>query len=256
MQAVLVVGGSYSGEDISREVAGVASCVYLSSRSWTSEALVGTGKMPFGDKDNITRYGFGIAPLATLMSIIRGKGVPQLCQRAAGPLQGPTRIDPPCCRCGRHLLVQELTPDGFALFPDGQRLGPVHAVIYCTGYLYTFPFLMEAGGSGDISAAEPEEDKGGQSMPPLFPSVIDQRVGPLYLQMFPPGLGPSLSFVGLPWKAVPFPMQEMQAKLVARALSGRVQLPSPEDQMISVASFYERLHLEGVPMRSVRAVRP
>lgn len=34
--------------------------------------------------------------------------------------------------------------------------------------------------------------------------------------MFVPGLGPSLSFVGLPWKVVPFPQFELQAKLIAR----------------------------------------
>ena len=56
-QIVLVVGGSYSGEDISREVASVAKEVLLSSRSWSSEALVGTGAQPFGDRDNISRCG-------------------------------------------------------------------------------------------------------------------------------------------------------------------------------------------------------
>ena len=37
--------------------------------------------------------------------------------------------------CDRQLLVQELTSDGYALFPDGQKLGPVDAVIYCTGWV-------------------------------------------------------------------------------------------------------------------------
>ncbi len=39
---------------------------------------------------------------------------------------------------------------------------------------------------------------------------------PLYKHMFPPALAPSLSFVGLPWKIVPFPQMELQAKLIAR----------------------------------------
>ncbi len=39
-----------------------------------------------------------------------------------------------------------------------------------------------------------------------------------YQHMFVPKLGHSLSFVGLPWKVVPFPQFELQAKLIARYL--------------------------------------
>ena len=54
------------------------------------------------------------------------------------------------------------------------------------------------------------------------------RVSPLYQHVFPPAYAPSLSFIGLPWKVVPFPQYELQAKWVARVLSGRVSLPSQE----------------------------
>ena len=56
------------------------------------------------------------------------------------------------------------------------------------------------------------------------------RVSPLYKHLFPPRHAPSLSFVGLPWKIVPFPLYELQSRWVARLLSGRVQLP-PVDVM-------------------------
>jgi len=51
------------------------------------------------------------------------------------------------------------------------------------------------------------------------------RVSPLYKHLFPPRYAPSLSFVGLPWKIVPFPLYELQSRWVARLLAGRVQLP-------------------------------
>jgi hypothetical protein len=38
--------------------------------------------------------------------------------------------------------------------------------------------------------------------------------------MFVPELGHTLSFVGLPWKVVPFPQAELQAKLIARCVAG------------------------------------
>lgn len=37
-----------------------------------------------------------------------------------------------------------------------------------------------------------------------------------YQHMFVPAIGSSLSFVGLPWKIVPFPQFELQAKYIAR----------------------------------------
>jgi len=49
---VLVIGASNSGEDISREVAGVAERVYLSARSWKGDAEMG---VPFGERNNISR---------------------------------------------------------------------------------------------------------------------------------------------------------------------------------------------------------
>ncbi|CAI9105778.1 OLC1v1004791C2 [Oldenlandia corymbosa var. corymbosa] len=50
------------------------------------------------------------------------------------------------------------------------------AIIYCTGYKYSVPFLNTNG----------------------YIAVEDNRVGPLYKHVFPPQLAPSLSFVGIP----------------------------------------------------------
>jgi aliphatic glucosinolate S-oxygenase len=58
------------------------------------------------------------------------------------------------------------------------------------------------------------------------------RVAPLFQHVFPPALAPTLSFVGLPWKVVPFPQFELQAKWVARALSGRALLPSADAMQV------------------------
>ena len=49
-----MVGASNSGEDISREVAGVASRVHLSARSWKGGAEAEGA--PFGERANIWRY--------------------------------------------------------------------------------------------------------------------------------------------------------------------------------------------------------
>ncbi|KAK4557932.1 hypothetical protein RGQ29_007605 [Quercus rubra] len=86
--------------------------------------------------------------------------------------------------------------DGTVFFQDGSF---VHAdiILHCTGYKYHFPFLETNG----------------------IVNVDDNRVGPLYKHVFPPALAPCLSFVGLPWKVVPFPMFELQSKWIAGVLS-------------------------------------
>ncbi|GIL73465.1 hypothetical protein Vretifemale_3589 [Volvox reticuliferus] len=101
----------------------------------------------------------------------------------------------------RYPMVSELHEDGSATFMDGRREGPIDAVIYCTGYRYSFPFLR--GAAAEVARVE------------------DNCVGPLWLHMLPPGpLAPGLSFVGLPWKVVPFPQFQLQSKLIARRVFG------------------------------------
>jgi hypothetical protein len=80
-------------------------------------------------------------------------------------------------------------------------------------------------------------------------SVKEQRVEPLWLHIFPPRSAPSLSFLGLTRKTVPFPQLELQAKLVARALSRRVTLPTSEVMQTEIEAHYEQLHLNKVPAK-------
>ncbi|KAG2485336.1 hypothetical protein HYH03_015918 [Edaphochlamys debaryana] len=133
----------------------------------------------------------------------------------------------------RMPMVTELHADGSATFEGGQREPHVDAVIYCTGFRYTFPFLK---GAAATAAA-----------------VYDNCVGspgPLWEHMLPVGpLGPGLSFLGLPWKVVPFPLAEAQARLVARLLSGRAALPPREAMEADVAAWGETMRQRGMPKR-------
>lgn len=100
-------------------------------------------------------------------------------------------------------------------------------ILHCTGYKYHFPFLHTGG----------------------IVNVDDNRVGPLYQHVFPPALAPGLSFVGLPFKVVPFILCELQSKWIAGILSGRVSLPSKEKMMEEVEAFYSTLKAAGIPKR-------
>ncbi|KAI3912256.1 hypothetical protein MKW98_012067 [Papaver atlanticum] len=148
-QVVLLVGNSSSGEDLSRDIAGVAKEVHIASKYLTN----GIPTKQLGS-DNIL---FGFIPW----------------------------------------------------------------------YKYTFPFL-------EINN---------------IVTVDDNRVGPLYKHVFSPLLAPGLSFIGLIWKGIPYPIFELQSKWVAGVLSGRILLPSQEEMMVEVEDFYLKLEAAGVPKR-------
>ncbi|RZC54214.1 hypothetical protein C5167_013069 [Papaver somniferum] len=116
--------------------------------------------------------------------------------------------------------------DDTIVFQDGSSV-LVDVILHCTGYKYTFPFL-------EINNTV---------------TVDDNRVGPLYKHVFSPLLAPGLSFIGLIWKGIPYPIFELQSRWVAGVLSGRILLPSQEVMMLEVEDFYLKLEAAGVPKR-------
>lgn len=92
-------------------------------------------------------------------------------------------------------------------FEDGTVVSP-HYVLYATGFQFLFPFLNTT--YGNIT-------KDGAIVPNLYQHtfLVDE---------------PYLAFVGIPTDAISFRAFEYQAILVARYLSGRVALPSKEQQ--------------------------
>ncbi|OEL22238.1 Flavin-containing monooxygenase FMO GS-OX-like 8, partial [Dichanthelium oligosanthes] len=91
--------------------------------------------------------------------------------------------------------IECLCEDGQVMFAGGSCV-VADAVIYCTGYKYSFPFLDTAG----------------------LVTVDDNRVGPLFEHTFPPALAPSLSFVGVAKRVVVPRFYETQARWVAQVL--------------------------------------
>lgn len=87
---------------------------------------------------------------------------------------------------------------------DNERISDIDVIIFCTGYLYSIPFLHK-----------------------YLPNLITDgnQVNDLYKQMFyfP---DPSLSLVALPKFVIPMPIAEAQSSIIARYYSGRLELPS------------------------------
>ncbi|KAI8609641.1 hypothetical protein BC830DRAFT_1149610 [Chytriomyces sp. MP71] len=105
-----------------------------------------------------------------------------------------------------HPAIQMLTPTG-VVFTNAPTPIPIDAILYCTGYAYSFPFLTA----------------------PTHVSPSGRHVRPLFKHLFSiPDA--SLAFLGLPYTVIPFPLMEMQAQWIAAVWLGEAPLPSREEQ--------------------------
>ncbi|KAI0157564.1 FAD/NAD(P)-binding domain-containing protein [Xylariaceae sp. FL1272] len=93
-----------------------------------------------------------------------------------------------------------------------QRITDIDAILFCTGYLYTYPFL-------DAKSLSP-------SAPPL---ITDGRRVHGIARHFIHNTHPSLVFPALPIKVIPFPLAEGQAAVMARLWNNRLPLPSRKE---------------------------
>ncbi|KAF1836056.1 FAD/NAD(P)-binding domain-containing protein [Decorospora gaudefroyi] len=93
------------------------------------------------------------------------------------------------------------------VFADGRQEDGIDAVVFCTGYFYSLPFLRDVA-------------------PPLV--TTGERVNHTYKHVFY-APRPSLSFLALNQKVIPFPLAEAQAAVLARVYSGRLTLPSLDE---------------------------
>jgi hypothetical protein len=213
---VLVLGNGNSACDAATDCSQVAARTLLAMRRGTHVVPKYLFGMP---TDHLTLMRLGTrmplrlqrSAVAVLVRIAQGKvteyGLPKpdhqmLCAH-------PTVSDSLLSKLDHGDIVVKPNIDRFdrdrVYFTDGST-EQVDAVIYCTGYKISFPFLGETLiGAGDHQI-------------------------PLYHRIVPPKL-PDLYFIGLvqPIGAI-MPIAEMQAEWVADLLQGRVTLP-PEPEM-------------------------
>jgi cation diffusion facilitator CzcD-associated flavoprotein CzcO len=92
-------------------------------------------------------------------------------------------------------------------FEDGRVEKDIDAIVYCTGYLYAYPFLKSLD-------------------PPIV--TTGRRVIGLYKQLFHIS-HPTLAFIGLSQRVIPFPLSEGQAAVIAKVWSNKLALPEESD---------------------------
>lgn len=121
---------------------------------------------------------------------------------------------------------------------DGRVLRDLDAVVFCTGYLFSLPFLEKAkpppqaatdDSSGPDNLCSPDNpdnpDSPGSSLGSLLST--GRRVHRLYDDLFHID-HPTLAFLGLPIKVVPYPLAQAQAAIVSRVWANTLDLPSKQ----------------------------
>lgn len=114
-------------------------------------------------------------------------------------------------------IIEFLSPDTHnrgVRFKDGRIEEDIDAIVFCTGYLYSFPFLSS-----------------------LNPPVVDdgKRTLNVYHHLFYID-NPTLVFPVVVQRGLPFQLSENQAAVFARVFSGRLSLPSKSEMRAWEAS--------------------
>ncbi|TEA17923.1 Thiol-specific monooxygenase [Colletotrichum sidae] len=106
--------------------------------------------------------------------------------------------------------IDEFLPDTKGVrFSDGRIEENISAVIYCTGFFFSFPFLPEA--------ARPNLLTNGKGVRGLYQHLFLIN-------------HPTLAFGGLLIKTVPWPLAEAQAAILGAVWSNSLRLPSIREQ--------------------------
>ena len=210
-QRVLVVGSRSSGTDIARELNGVAAQVYVSDRNW----LLPDPSIPGTDTVS------SIVCSSSSSSIIHYPG------------------------------ISRFTGGKGVKFVDGRVVHDVDVIIWCTGYLYRYPFLADYIKSTSSSehkdmndcttttnnATTTDHDDNSAVLAFQSPSWVEADLGGegspavpgLYHQLIY-SHQPSLAFIGLPYAIVPFPLFYIQSLYLAAVWSngGGTCIPDKE----------------------------
>lgn len=117
-------------------------------------------------------------------------------------------------------------------FVDGTA-APCDVLFYCTGYLYSFPFLSEE----------------------CEVRVVDNHVQPLYKHLVHVD-HPTLALVGLPFYVCANSLFDLQARFFIRTLAGEIQLPSREEMLADTESDMETRRAKGLKRRQAHMMGP
>jgi cation diffusion facilitator CzcD-associated flavoprotein CzcO len=163
-----------------------------------------------------------------------GAQIRSQCQKpliASTKSQSYLQTEPPPDQFDKPPISKYIVEGRTVVFSDGSAEEGVDAVLYCTGYFYSFPFMESLD-------------------PPL--TTTGERVENLYQHLFYRPY-PTLALPVLNQKVIPFPFAEAQGSVIARVFSGRLSLPGEwemkqwEDKATSESGSGREFHVLKFP---------
>ena len=79
----------------------------------------------------------------------------------------------------------------------------------------------------------------------LKSGYVHCSIEPLWRHLLPPTAAPTLALLALPWRVVPFPLAQLQARWLARVLSGSIAPPTLAEMKADSAAFYKEQQQHG-----------
>ena len=145
---------------------------------------------------------------------------------------------PTCSNVISHCNVTSVNDKGEFIVEDDNTLSDIDILMYCTGFHYDYPFLSEECKihlkykrvCDLLFHIFPINENH-----PQYSSNTDEKTTP-----------PTIAFIGIPWKILPFPLFDVQARYVAAIWSGKSSLPSMKEIkeiFDQEASFHEKAGL-------------
>ncbi|XP_005413529.1 PREDICTED: dimethylaniline monooxygenase [N-oxide-forming] 5 [Chinchilla lanigera] len=229
---VVIIGIGNSGGDLAVEISHTAKQVFLSTRrgAWILNR-VGSHGYPF-DVLFSSRFAYLLSKVCG-QSLSNAYLEKQMNERFDHEMFGlkpkhralsqhPTVNDDLPNRIMAGLVkvkgnVKEFTETA-AIFEDGSREDDIDAVIFATGYSFSFPFLEDSV------------------------KVVKNKVS-LYKKVFPPNLErPTLAIIGLiqPLGAI-MPIAELQGRWATQVFKGIKTLPSENEMMAEITKAQEEI---------------
>lgn len=131
----------------------------------------------------------------------------------------------------RYLEIVQLTKDG-AIFSDGTH-DTFTMIVYCTGYLYSFPFLS----------------------PDCGISVDDNYVSLLYQHCININR-PTMAFIGLCQFVMASQLMDLQVRFALKFFTGAKEFPSREEMLYSEKYEIRKRLCSGLSLRKVHVMGP
>ena len=103
---------------------------------------------------------------------------------------------------------------------EEEKLDEIDSIIFCTGYEYKYPFID--------STKVPIFFKYKRVCNLYLHMLPFNRFHPEFSSEFPIQHPPTIAFIGLPWRVVPFPLFDYQVQFIAKLWKKECQLPTPE----------------------------